>query len=158
MAFPLPADFHALFRREPHREPALTGRGAVGRVILILAGTAVGAALLSQLPRRPFFGPQHQGPVQLAFGVGMAMLVSGYYFYTIVWRPWRDGPPSYRLVGEFEVCEKNHLFSKCWVRLSPGSNYQLEVEPAVYEQLRTGSQLRLVYSAGGGLVSLTRLA
>jgi len=91
------------------------------------------------------------------FAFGVAMLVGGYFIYTVAWRPWRDGPPGYRLVGEFEVREKNHLFSKCWVRLAPGDNYQLEVEEELYEQLRVGSRLRLVYSAGGRLVSLALL-
>jgi hypothetical protein len=160
MAFPLPTDFQALFRREPHREPALTSRGAIGRAVLIVAGTVLGAALLPMLPSRPFFRPhsQSQEATHLAVGVSMAVLVGSYYLYTTVWRPWRDGPPSYRLVGEFEVREKNHLFSTCWVRLAPGDNYQLEVQPEVYEQLRTGSRVRLVYKAGGELVSLTRLA
>ncbi|MGI4875672.1 MAG: hypothetical protein ACRYFX_31330 [Janthinobacterium lividum] len=73
----------------------------------------------------------------------------------VAWRPWRDGPPGYRLVGEFEVREKNHLFAKCWVRVAPGNRYQLQVTPEVHAQLRVGSRLRLVYSTGGELVSLT---
>ncbi|QKG57289.1 hypothetical protein GKZ68_12065 [Hymenobacter sp. BRD128] len=85
-------------------------------------------------------------------------LVGSYFIYSVAWRPWRDGPPGYRLVGEFEVREKDHLFSKCWVRLVPGDNYQLEVKPELYAQLRVGSRLRVVYSAGGGLVSLTHLS
>jgi hypothetical protein len=159
MAFPLPADFHTLFRREPYREPTLTSRGAIGRAVLIVFGTMIGAALLLLLPSRPFFRPhtQVQEAIEFATGVGMAVLVGGYYLYTTVWRPWRDGPPGYRLVGEFEVREKNHLFSKCWVRLAPGNKYQVEVEPDVYAQLQTGSRVRLLYTAGGELVSLTRL-
>ncbi|MGI4875673.1 MAG: hypothetical protein ACRYFX_31335 [Janthinobacterium lividum] len=42
MAFPLPADFSVLFRREPYQEPALTGRGALNRAVLILAGMVIG--------------------------------------------------------------------------------------------------------------------
>ena len=87
----------------------------------------------------------------------MAVLIGCYFIYTTAWRPWHDGQPSYQLVGEFEVREKDHLFSKCWVRLAPGDNYQLEVESKLYEQLRVGSRLRLVYSAGGKLVSLKML-
>ena len=88
----------------------------------------------------------------------MVVLIGSYFVYTVAWRPWRDGPPGYQLVGEFEVREKDHLFSKCWVRLAPGDNYQLEVAPEMYERLRVGSRLQLVYSAGGGLVSLTLLS
>lgn len=61
-------------------------------------------------------------------------------------------------MGVFEVREKNYLFSTCWARLAPGTNYQIEIAPALYEQLRVGSRLRLVYTAGGHLISLTRLA
>jgi hypothetical protein len=157
MAFPLPADFQVLFRRESHREPALTSRDAINRAVLIVVGTVVGAALLPLLPSRPFFRSHSQGPLHVAFGISTAVLAGGYYLYTTVWRPWRDGPPSYRLVGEFEVREKNHLFSKCWVRLVPGANYQLEVEPELYAQLQTGNRVRVVCTAAGRLVSLTRL-
>ena len=95
--------------------------------------------------------------MNLWFVFGVMVLIGGHFIYTLAWRPWRDGTPGYRLVGEFEVREKDHLFSKCWVRLGPGDNYQLEVEPELYEELRIGSRLRLVSSAGGRLVSLTRL-
>lgn len=87
----------------------------------------------------------------------MVVLIGSYFIYTVAWRPWRDGPPGYRLVGDFEVREKDHLFSKCWVRLAPGDNYQLEVTSEMYEQLRVGSRLRLMYSAGGRLISLVKL-
>ena len=157
MTFPLPADFHDLFHQESYREPALTGREAFNRAVLILAGTVLGALLLPQLPTRPFFRPKGSENSSVVFGVVMAMLIGSYYLYKVAWRPWRDGPPGYRLVGEFEVREKNHLFSNCWVRLVPGDNYQLRVTPEVYEQLRVGSRLRLVYSGGNELVSLTRL-
>ena len=87
----------------------------------------------------------------------LAALIGGYFIYEKAWRPWRNGPPGYRLVGEFEVREKNHLFSKCWVRLMPGDNFQLELEVELYERLRVGSRLRLTYAAGGGLISLVQL-
>ncbi|MDO7887643.1 hypothetical protein [Hymenobacter cheonanensis] len=144
-----------MFRREPYQEPALTGREAFNRAILIVAGMVLGAALLPELPRRPFFRPKPPMNFWVAFGV--VVLVGSHFIYTVAWRPWRDGPPGYRLVGEFEVREKDHLFSKCWVRLAPGDNYQLEVEPKLHEQLRVGSRLRLVYTAQGRLVSLIQL-
>jgi len=155
MAFPLPKNFHDLFQREPYEEPALTGREAFNRAVLIVAGMVLGTALLPELPRRPFFRPKPPVNFWLVFAV--VAVVCGHFIYSLAWRPWRDGPPGYRLVGNFEVREKDHLFSKCWVRLAPGDNYQLEVESELYEQLRVGSQLRLVYTAGGRLVSLTCL-
>lgn len=57
MAFPLPNDFYALFRREPYQEPALTGWDAFNRAVLIVAGMVLGAGVLSELPSRPFFRP-----------------------------------------------------------------------------------------------------
>jgi hypothetical protein len=156
MAFPLPSNFHDLFRREPYKEPALTGQGAFKRAVLIVVGMVLVALVLPELPRRPFFHPKP--PASFAAGVVMAMMVGSYSLYKLVWRPWRDGPPGYRLVGEFEVREKDHLFSKCWVRLATGENYQLQVAPELYEQLRVGSRLRLVYTTAGGLVSLAKLS
>lgn len=91
MTFPLPVDFQALVRREPYGEPALTGRAAMGRSVLIVAGALLGAALLAQLPARPFYRAHpspHHDLAQLAFAVGMAVLVSGYFVYTAAWRPW----------------------------------------------------------------------
>jgi hypothetical protein len=155
MASPLPVNLRDLFHREPYHEPALTGREAFNRAVLIVAGMVLGTALLPELPRRPFFRPKP--PMNSWFAFAVMVLIGSHFMYTVAWRPWRDGPPDYRLVGEFEVRDKDHLFSKCWVRLVPGGNYQLEVEPELYEQLRIGSRLRLVYSAGGRLVSLTKL-
>lgn len=109
MAFPLPKNFHDLFQREPYEEPALTGREAFNRAVLIVAGMVLGTALLPELPRRPFFRPKPPVNFWLVFAV--VAVVGGHFIYSLAWRPWRDGPPGYRLVGNFEVREKDHLFS-----------------------------------------------
>ncbi|MGI4834832.1 MAG: hypothetical protein ACRYFK_15360 [Janthinobacterium lividum] len=93
----------------------------------------------------------------LWFGTCMTLLVSGSHLFRSVWRPWRYGPPGYRLIGEFEVREKDHLFSKCWVRLLPGDNFRVQAEKELYERLRVGSCLRLTYTAAGEQVSVVLL-
>jgi hypothetical protein len=110
MAFPLPDGFEVLFHRESYQEPAFTGRDAFNRAILIVGGTVLGALLLPELPRRPFFHPKPAGSSLVA--LVMVVLIGSYFIYKVAWRPWRDGPPGYRLVGKFEVREKDHLFSK----------------------------------------------
>jgi hypothetical protein len=113
--------------------------------------------MLLLLPSRPFSQPQSSGVENFIVSVVIVVVSSSYCGYQFIWRPWRDGPPGYRLVGEFIVKEKNHLFSKCWVLLAPGTNFQVAVAPELYERLQVGSQLRLTYTAEGALVSLTKL-
>lgn len=93
--------------------------------MLIVASMVVGSLVLPVLPRRPFFRPKSTGEFDVAFVVAGGALVGSYSLYEVVWRPWRYGPLGYRLAGEFVVQEKNYLFSKCWVRLAPGYNFQL---------------------------------
>jgi|GEM_PF-6291194 len=85
------------------------------------------------------------------------VLIGGVPYLTRIWRNWREGPPGYRLVGEFEVREKDHLFSMCWVRLLPGDNFKVQVDQKLYERLHVGSRLRLTYDAEGEQVSVEML-
>jgi len=149
----LESKYYGLFRREPHQEPRLTGSVAIGKTILTIFWVVIGAAIASIIPSRH---PPHK-PIGLGWAAGFALLVGGHHLYRSVWRPWLNGPAGYRLVGEFEVREKDNLFSKCWVRLLPGDNFLVQVPTELYERLRVGSRLRLTYTAEGEQVSVVLL-
>lgn len=96
---------YGLFRQEPYQEPRLTGHKAFRQTLLVIFWMVIGAGFMSVLPSRH---SPHK-PMGLAGAAMTTVFVGGYYFYRKIWRPWRDGPPGYRLVGEFEVREKNNL-------------------------------------------------
>jgi hypothetical protein len=144
--------YYSLFQREPYKEPHLTARGAISQTVQICFWMVVGGVFFAVLPSRH----PAQKPIGWLISVVMA-LIGGVPYLTRTWLAWHNGPPGYRLVGEFEVREKDHLFSKCWVRLAPGNNFKVVIPPELYEQLQVGSQLRLTYTADGELVSLAKL-
>lgn len=53
--------------------------------------------------------------------------------------------------------KKTTYFLKCWVRLAPGHDFQLQVPPELHQRLRVGRRLRLTYTAQGEQISVVEL-
>ena len=153
---PLLPSTRALCRQEPYAVASeeLTLPGVLGRLAiagLILVGTTL---VLPLLPSRHKSSPEAEWFASAAIG----LLLAGSYLYTYVWRPLFGREPGYRLVGEFVVREKYSVLGTKLLRIRAADEQHLRINDELYNLLRDGDRVRVVYSAGGELIRVTKLA